>query len=127
MRCAERGLHDPNGSSTLLDLSGVWRRVDILEICMVVSWSIYWYCVHFHVPSGLGRGWEAILLMVQKRDRDRLLLWLSFLVGCLLWRRVDGLEARVSGLLERRLRAARTAEEMFRVFAKFNPLFVRPR
>ncbi|CAM9222420.1 unnamed protein product, partial [Laminaria digitata] len=42
-------------------------------------------------------------------------------------RRVDGLEARVSALLEGRLRAARTAEEMFRVFAKFNPLFVRPR
>lgn len=41
--------------------------------------------------------------------------------------RVDGLEARVSALLEGRLRAARTAEEMFRVFAKFNPLFVRPR
>lgn len=42
-------------------------------------------------------------------------------------RRVDGLEARVSALLEGRLRAATTAEEMFRVFAKFNPLFVRPR
>ncbi|CAM9128550.1 unnamed protein product [Discosporangium mesarthrocarpum] len=42
-------------------------------------------------------------------------------------RRVDGLEARVSALLEGRLRTARTAEEMFRVFAKFNPLFVRPR
>lgn len=44
-----------------------------------------------------------------------------------LFHRVDGLEARVSALLEGRLRAARTAEEMFRVFAKFNPLFVRPR
>ena len=46
------------------------------------------------------------------------------------WRlcgRVDGLEARVSGLLEARLREAKTAEEMFRVFGKFNPLFVRPR
>lgn len=49
--------------------------------------------------------------------------WLFVLAG----RRVDGLEARVSALLEGRLRAARTAEEMFRVFAKFNPLFVRPR
>lgn len=41
--------------------------------------------------------------------------------------RVDSLEAKVSALLEARLRGANTAEEMFRVFAKFNPLFVRPR
>lgn len=49
------------------------------------------------------------------------------LIPLLFFGRVDGLEARVSTLLEARLRAARTAEEMFRVFAKFNPLFVRPR
>lgn len=53
--------------------------------------------------------------------RGRVVFWFAAFL------RVDGLEARVSALLEGRLRAARTAEEMFRVFAKFNPLFVRPR
>lgn len=41
--------------------------------------------------------------------------------------RVDKLEARIVRVLSSRLSQARTAEEMLRAFARFNPLFVRPR
>jgi dynein heavy chain 1 len=41
--------------------------------------------------------------------------------------RVDKLEARAIRVLSARLSQAGTAEEMLRAFARFNPLFVRPR
>jgi Dynein heavy chain, N-terminal region 1 len=41
--------------------------------------------------------------------------------------RTDRVEERVARLLCERLRAARTADEMFRAVGRFNALFVRPR
>ena len=41
--------------------------------------------------------------------------------------RVDRLEDRIIRILCDKLSSTRTAEEMFRVFSKFNPLFFRPR
>lgn len=41
--------------------------------------------------------------------------------------KVDRLEARAIRVLSARLGQAKTAEEMLRAFARFNPLFVRPR
>ena len=40
--------------------------------------------------------------------------------------RLERSEERITRLLEERLGNAKTAEEMFRVFAVFNPLFFRP-
>jgi dynein heavy chain 1 len=41
-------------------------------------------------------------------------------------KRLERIEERITRLLEDRLGAAQTAEEMFRVFSTFNPLFFRP-
>ncbi|CAM9242548.1 unnamed protein product, partial [Chrysoparadoxa australica] len=40
--------------------------------------------------------------------------------------RVDRVEERITRLLQNKLRASKTAEEMFRVFRKFSPLLSRP-
>lgn len=50
--------------------------------------------------------------------------WLSALD--LYERRLERVESRVTRLLEGRLNNCKTAEDMFRVFAIFNPLFFRP-
>lgn len=41
--------------------------------------------------------------------------------------RIDRVEARITEKLQERLAHAQTANEMFRVFSKFNALFFRPK
>jgi dynein heavy chain 1 len=41
--------------------------------------------------------------------------------------RIDRVESQITARLRERLAAAKNANEMFRVFSKFNALFFRPR
>jgi hypothetical protein len=41
--------------------------------------------------------------------------------------RIDRVESQITATLRDRLATAKNANEMFRVFSKFNALFVRPR
>lgn len=40
--------------------------------------------------------------------------------------RVDTVEAKITAALREQLATAKSANEMFRIFARFNALFVRP-
>jgi dynein heavy chain 1 len=41
--------------------------------------------------------------------------------------RIDRVESQITAILRDKLATAKNANEMFRVFSKFNALFVRPR
>merc|ERR1711939_1106317 len=41
--------------------------------------------------------------------------------------RIDQVEAKITAYLREQLGTAKSAREMFRIFSKFNALFVRPR